>query len=168
MREDKMPWMLVILAGAVLAACGCVGYRPGGATAAPSPTATVEPSIVTEGDVQQTLETIQETLTEVKNANASAQTELLGRVETIEQLTQSVQTTMHDLGPEQAKIDGQRLSLVFKVAMVGLGIVVGVVLIALAAPGVGGALIPVFYVAGLSMTMLPIILILVLTYFFKL
>ena len=81
MREDKKPWLWIILAGAILCACGCGGYRPGGANAAPSPTATVEPSVHSEGDVQQTLNTIQETLTEVKNANASAQTEADGTFE---------------------------------------------------------------------------------------
>lgn len=167
MAEHKWPWLWIILAGALLAACGCGGYRPGG-SATPSPTVTVEPSIQTDGDVVQRLETIQETLTEVQNLNASAQTDLLGRVERIESLTQTVSTTMHDIGPQQAEIEGKRLTLLFKVAMIGLGMVVGVVLIALAAPGVGGALIPVFYITGLSMTVLPIIAVLVLTYFFSL
>ena len=168
MHEDKMPWLWIILAGALLAACGCGGFRPGGATAAPSPTATVEPSIQTQGDVEQRLETIQETLTEVRSLNASAQTELLGRVDRIEELTQTVSTTMHDIGPQQAEIEGKRLAMYFKIAMVGLGIFVGVALILLAAPSVGGALVGVFYVGGLSMMALPVIVVLLLTFIFKL
>jgi hypothetical protein len=167
MREDKLPWLWIILAGAILCAYGCGGYRPGGATAAPSPTATVEPSIVTEGDVQQTLETIQETLTEVKNLNASAQTELLGRVENIENLTQSVQTTMHDIGPEQAEIEKERMASYFKIAGVVICVFVCALLIALAAPSVGGALVTVFYLTGIGMAALPIIAVLVLTFIFK-
>ena len=167
MREDKTKWLWIVLAGAILCAYGCGGFRPGGATTAPSPTAMVEPSIITQGDVQQTLETIQETLTEVKNLNASAQTELLGRVESIENMTQTVSTTMQDIGPEQAKIEAKRMATYFKIVTVAIGIFVGVILIALAAPSVGGALVTVFYLTGLSMTALPIIAVLVLTFIFK-
>lgn len=169
MTESKLPWLWIILAGALLSllACGCGGLRPGGATAAPSPTATVEPSIVTQGDVTQRLDTIQETLTEVRNQNASAQTELLGRVESIKNLTQSVQTTMHDIGPEQAAIEKARMASYLKIAAIALGIFIGALLIALAAPSVGGALVTVFYLTGISMTALPIIAVLVLTFVFK-
>ena len=168
MHDDSI-WLymlvvFVMIGVFLLLSAGCGGFRPGGVNADPSPTVVVEPSIVAEGDVEQRLETVQETLTDIKNLQQSAQTELVGRMEGVENVVQNVKTEMHDLGANQLNLEKERLDHQFKTQAIIAGLVIGIMLIMIAAPAVGGVLVPVVYITGISLMAAPVVIALILAF----
>lgn len=140
--------VLCVLSVSVVMLClGCGGPTARAAPVA-EPTATVAPRIEAEGDVHQILETVQETLNRIEQTQQSQRTELAGKIQDVESVVQNVEKTMYGLSPEQLQLEQDRLREQSWRFYQLIGVLVGILMIALAAPAVGGTLVFAFYIAG--------------------
>ena len=142
-----------------------------GCKAPPAPAAAshVEPAVSTpvtaeaRGDVTQELATIQKTLSRIENTQQSQRVEMADKIEGVESLVQQASTTMYGLSPAQAEIEKQRLKDQNSERVTVVGVMTGLVLIALATAAIGGPVllivgIVIVAVALLAPVLLPLIL----------
>ncbi len=98
------------------------------------------------GDLTQFLQQQQETLNRLVSVQQSQATHLADRIDRVGELTQDVQTQMYDLGPRRAEFESERLGIESALKDQMLGVLVGVLILAIAAPAFGG---PWFYIVGI-------------------
>ncbi len=129
----------LLLCAVAMLAIGC-GSIPGVQTrAALKPHARTAPlEAEAGGDLTQLLTQHQETLNELVSLQQSQATHLADRIEEVGELTQDVQTQMYDLGPRRAEYERERLHVESALKDQMLGVLVGVLILAVAAPAIGG------------------------------
>ena len=102
------------------------------------PSVEAAPTAKAEGDLTQLLTQQQETLNRMVSLQQSQATRLADRIEEVGELTQQVQTQMYDLGPRRAEFERERLHVEGALKGQMLGVLVGVLILAVAAPAIGG------------------------------
>jgi len=143
----------LVLAVAVSLICGCGPMRPQ-TVSEPSQVPTAEAQA--EGDVWQALASIQKSISSLMEVQQSQSTQLSRKIEGVESLVQRVETRMYGPSPEQAEIEQTRLRVQEVRFYQLLGVLTGVLMIALAAPAVGGSLVIAFYVTGIALILISI------------
>ena len=116
----------------------------------------IEPVVETLGDVRQDLRQVQQTVSEVRNTQQSQAVELAGQIRDVGEVVQNVRTQMYDIGPQRLKLEQERLGQQSMLHYQLIGVLVGVLFIALAAPAVGGTFALAFYVAGVLIIVMSI------------
>ncbi len=116
----------------LLALCGC------GTAPELRPSAEAAATAEAEGDLTQLLTQQQETLNRMVSLQQSQATRLADRIGEVGELTQEVQTQMYDLGPRRAEFERERLHVEGALKDQMLGVLVGVLILAVAAPAIGG------------------------------
>ena len=140
---------------AVSVACGCGSTR---GVAVTTPASSMEPRVEAAGDVQQTLESMQRTLTRIEKQQQSQVTELAGSIEGVQSLVQNVEKRMYGTSPEDAEIQIERNRK--NAAIVGGGVVavLGLILVAFGHGVAGATLIMLAGFIGMGLGAMAIVL----------
>ncbi len=147
-------FLLSFVLFAVSIAWGCGSTR---GVAVTTPAAAMEPRVEAAGDVQQTLESIQRTLTRIEQQQSQV-TELAGSIEGVQSLVQNVEKRMYGTSPEDAEIQIEKNRK--NAAIVGGGVVavLGLILVAFGHGVAGATLIMLAGFIGMGLGAMAIVL----------
>lgn len=138
-------------AWAVIAMFGC--SAPGSAEAEPEQTVSAEiaPVIEALGNVEQSIQNVQETVSAIEQNVGSQGAELAKDIHDVGQVVQNVQETMYGLSPEMLELEQDRLDAASVRQYQLIGVIIGFLLLALAAPAIGGSFVAFLWIGGIGL-----------------